>query len=264
MQLGIWLDSQCHTLTQTRSILHENLACWFCHSYVYSLPISDWQEMHDGNSSTGSWNFQVRRSQISDKSKGFIELLLQLSVCDSVPDEDFEEQFQELSSLEDDHVISVIEDESCGKTVTTGSVFIVKKFMRSCSKVGHVEDVVADSGARGLQLGKKVVAFLTDHARSMGCCKVILSTAAWRTGILWQVRLQAGEGSYGSVVRLTLESWFHYWLLVMGCDLYWASMGFGALKLDRSAQAHCSCLGIPDDSNCITRPSPLSAKTGKG
>lgn len=112
--------------------------------------------------------------QITDKSKGFIELLQQLSVCNSVSDDEFKERFQELSTLGDDHVICVIEDESCGKIVATGSVFIEKKFLRNCGKVGHIEDVVVDSDARGMQLGKKIVAFLTNHARSMGCYKVIL------------------------------------------------------------------------------------------
>nr|GEV91316.1 glucosamine 6-phosphate N-acetyltransferase isoform X2 [Tanacetum cinerariifolium] len=41
--------------------------------------------------------------------------------------------------------------------VATGSVFIEKKFVRSCGKAGHIEDVVVDSSARGMQLGKKVI-----------------------------------------------------------------------------------------------------------
>ncbi|KAJ1394507.1 GNAT domain [Sesbania bispinosa] len=118
--------------------------------------------------------FRVRRLEISDKGKGFIELLQQLSVCDSVSDKEFEDRFQELSSLGDDHVICVIEDELSGKIIATGSVFIEKKFLRNCGKVGHIEDVVVDSSVRGKQLGKKIINFLTDHARSMGCYKVIL------------------------------------------------------------------------------------------
>ncbi|XP_057440967.1 glucosamine 6-phosphate N-acetyltransferase-like [Lotus japonicus] len=125
--------------------------------------------------------FRVRNLEISDKGKGFIELLQQLSVCDSVSDKEFEDRFRELTSLGDNHVICVIEDELAGKIVATGSVFIEKKFLRNCiklssncGKVGHVEDVVVDSNVRGKQLGKKIINFLTDHARSVGCYKVIL------------------------------------------------------------------------------------------
>ncbi|KAI9122373.1 hypothetical protein K1719_007062 [Acacia pycnantha] len=118
---------------------------------------------------------RVRKLEISDKGKGFIELLQQLSVCDSVSDKEFQDRFHELSSLGDDHVICVMEDELCGRIIATGSVFIEKKFLRNCGKVGHIEDVVVDSSARGKQLGKQVIQFLTDHARSMGCYKVILN-----------------------------------------------------------------------------------------
>lgn len=116
----------------------------------------------------------VRRLEISDKSKGFIELLQQLSICDSVSDKEYEERFRELSSQGDDHVICVIEDNHSGKIIGTGSVFIERKFLRNCGKVGHIEDVVVDTNARGMNLGKKIIEFLTDHARSVGCYKVIL------------------------------------------------------------------------------------------
>ena len=130
--------------------------------------------MQCGDSSSIEPKFHIRRLELSDKSKGFIELLQQLTVCDSISDKDFEDRFRELSALGDDHVICVIEDDRSGKIVATGSVFIEKKFIRNCGKVGHIEDVVVDSSARGLQLGKKVVGFLADHARSVGCYKMIL------------------------------------------------------------------------------------------
>ncbi|CAI0391846.1 unnamed protein product [Linum tenue] len=95
-------------------------------------------------------SFQVRKLQLSDKGKGFIDLLRQLSVCDPISDEDFEARFQELSSHGDDHLICVIEDERQGKIVATG----------------------------GLHLGKKIVEFLADHARSKGCYKVILDCSS--------------------------------------------------------------------------------------
>ncbi|KAF7148681.1 hypothetical protein RHSIM_Rhsim03G0075100 [Rhododendron simsii] len=123
-------------------------------------------------------SFPVRKLEISDKRKGFIELLQQLTVCDSVSDKEFEGRFQELSLYGDDHLVCVIEDNCSGKIVATGSVFIEKKFIRNCGKVGHIEDVVVDSNARGMQLGKKIIAFLSDHAQSMGCYKVILDCSA--------------------------------------------------------------------------------------
>ncbi|XP_062005118.1 glucosamine 6-phosphate N-acetyltransferase [Rosa rugosa] len=118
--------------------------------------------------------FQVRKLELSDKSKGFIELLRQLTTCDSVSDKDFEDRFMELQSRAEDHQVFVIEDDRSGKIVATGSVFIERKFIRNCGKVGHIEDVVVDSNARGLHLGKKIINSLTDYAHSVGCYKVIL------------------------------------------------------------------------------------------
>ncbi|KAM0037258.1 putative glucosamine-phosphate N-acetyltransferase transcription regulator GNAT family [Helianthus debilis subsp. tardiflorus] len=92
----------------------------------------------------------------------------------SFTDEEFQNRFVELKSYGDDHVIHVIEDLILLKIVATGSVFIEKKFIRSCGKLGHIENVVVDSGARGMQLGINVVGFLVDHARLTGCYKVIL------------------------------------------------------------------------------------------
>ncbi|KZV28433.1 glucosamine 6-phosphate N-acetyltransferase-like [Dorcoceras hygrometricum] len=130
--------------------------------------------MQTTNSSVEEDMFQIRKLEITDKNKGFIELLQQLTVCDSISDEAFRERFYELAKCGDEHIICVIEDYCSGKIVATGSVFIEKKFIRNCGKVGHIEDVAVDSLVRGKQLGKRIVDFLSDHARAMGCYKVIL------------------------------------------------------------------------------------------
>ena len=86
--------------------------------------------MRASNSSSEEQKFQVRKLQISDKNKGFIELLRQLTVCDSVSDKDFEYRFWELSAFgRDDHIISVVEDESSGKIIATGSIFHREKVL---------------------------------------------------------------------------------------------------------------------------------------
>jgi glucosamine-phosphate N-acetyltransferase len=73
-----------------------------------------------------------------------------------------------------DHHICVIEYPSSCRIAATGSVFIERKFIRGCGKVGHIEDVVVDKGARGLRLGQRVVGHLVDHAKATGCYKVAL------------------------------------------------------------------------------------------
>ncbi|KAI3674748.1 hypothetical protein L2E82_51974 [Cichorium intybus] len=134
--------------------------------------------MPNNKDSTNDETYRVRKLEITDKNKGFMELLQQLIVCGPVTDDEFQNRFKEFESYGDDHVICVIEDATSSKIIATGSVFIEKKFIRGCGKVGHIEGIVVDSSARGLQLGKKVVNFLADHARSTGCYKVILDCSA--------------------------------------------------------------------------------------
>ncbi|KAL5716805.1 glucosamine-phosphate N-acetyltransferase [Ranunculus cassubicifolius] len=126
--------------------------------------------------------FQIRRLEKTDNSKGFIDLLQQLTICNSLSDEEFIARFQDISSYGDDHVICVIEDLQLHKIIATGSVFVEKKFLRNCGKVGHIEDVVVDSNARGMKLGQKVIEFLRNHAKSLGCYKVILDCSVENKG----------------------------------------------------------------------------------
>ncbi|KAI3915796.1 hypothetical protein MKX01_013252 [Papaver californicum] len=74
--------------------------------------------------------FEIRRLEISDKSKGFIELLQQLS------------RFEEISKNGENHMIYVIEDEENKKIIATACLFIEMKFIRNCGKAGHIEDVL--------------------------------------------------------------------------------------------------------------------------
>ncbi|CAH8386768.1 unnamed protein product [Eruca vesicaria subsp. sativa] len=126
--------------------------------------------------------FKIRRLDISDKTKGYIELLSQLTVAGSLTDEEFDQRFKEITSYGDDHLICVIEDVSSGKIAATGSVMIEKKFLRNCGKAGHIEDVVVDTEFRGKHLGKQVVEFLMEHCRAMGCYKVMLDCSLENKG----------------------------------------------------------------------------------
>lgn len=114
-------------------------------------------------------SLHIRRLQTSDKDEGFIDPLKQLTVCDSISDEVFVKWFHELSIHGNDHLIFVIEDGSSGPIIATGSVFIERKFIRNCGKVGHIEYVVVDSNFQGKHLGQKIIHVFSDYARSVGC-----------------------------------------------------------------------------------------------
>ena len=60
------------------------------------------------------------------------------------------------------------------RVIAAATLFVERKFIRGCSRCGHIEDVVVDSTYRGLRLGKRVIEALVAAARELGCYKVIL------------------------------------------------------------------------------------------
>lgn len=68
------------------------------------------------------------------------------------------------------------------KVVGTASLILEQKFIRNLAKVGHIEDVVVDSTARGKGVGKRLIELLTQFAKSEGCYKVILDCHVENSG----------------------------------------------------------------------------------
>ncbi|AQK54821.1 putative glucosamine 6-phosphate N-acetyltransferase 2 [Zea mays] len=118
----------------------------------------------------------IRRLECSDHERGFVALLSQLSPCPDLTTSVFATRFAELAAQGDDHIILVAEDPSASdrRILATGCLFVERKFLRGCGKVGHVEDVVVDAAARGRGLGLRIVRRLVEISRDAGCYKVIL------------------------------------------------------------------------------------------
>lgn len=68
----------------------------------------------------------------------------------------------------------VIHDPSTDRVCAAGTLFIEHKYIHSCGRVGHIEDVVVAEAARGRHLGKWLVEALLEEARLAGCYKCIL------------------------------------------------------------------------------------------
>ncbi|CAI5506647.1 unnamed protein product [Closterium sp. Naga37s-1] len=109
-----------------------------------------------------------------DYSKGYMELLSQLTTTGTVTEEQFKDRFALLSQRSLDYRIVVVEDTVSNRVVGTGTLLIEFKFLRSCGKVGHIEDIVVHSSMRGKHLGHRIIQTLTDIAKKQGCYKVIL------------------------------------------------------------------------------------------
>ncbi|CAL5063730.1 unnamed protein product [Urochloa decumbens] len=117
----------------------------------------------------------IRPLDLADLSKGFCELLAQLSPSPPLSEEAFRARFAELAALGADHLVLVAEEVATGRLAAAGAVMVERKFIRRCGLVGHLEDVVVDAAARGRGLGERLVRRLVEHARGRGCYKVILN-----------------------------------------------------------------------------------------
>jgi len=106
-----------------------------------------------------------------DLNKGFIELLSQLTTTGTVSKELFVNRIKTIMK-NPNHRVYVL--ERANKIISCATLFIEPKFIHSCGKVGHVEDVVVDAACRGQRLGKKIIDFLGQEAERLGCYKILL------------------------------------------------------------------------------------------
>ncbi|RCV12233.1 hypothetical protein SEVIR_2G264000v4 [Setaria viridis] len=120
-------------------------------------------------------SYIIRPLDLADLSKGFFDLLAQLSPSPPLSEEAFRARFAELAALGADHLVLVAEEAATGRLAAAGAMLVERKFIRRCGLVGHLEDVVVDAAARGRGLGERLVRRLVEHARGRGCYKVILN-----------------------------------------------------------------------------------------
>ncbi|XP_051188412.1 glucosamine 6-phosphate N-acetyltransferase 1-like [Lolium perenne] len=134
--------------------------------------------------------YRIRPLELGDISKGFCDLLAQLSPSAPLTEDAYRTRFAELARLGADHLVLVAEHAATGRLAAAGAVLVERKFIRRCGTVGHVEDVVVDAAARGRGLGERVVRRLVEHARGRGCYKAILNCAPELKGFYAKVGFQ--------------------------------------------------------------------------
>eukprot|EP01083_Nonionella_stella_P241286 842688_1 len=111
--------------------------------------------------------FIVRRLEKSDYDKRHVELLGQLTDIGKVSRIAYYTAFDtmKLNTLQ---TTFAIEDESKNLIIGTITLIIEQKFVHSCSRVGHIEDVVADANNRGKGLGKLMIEYALNYAEQNG------------------------------------------------------------------------------------------------
>lgn len=117
----------------------------------------------------------MRTLSSNDYDKGYFDLLQQLTAAPRVPEDAF---CSRVRAVKHNHAtVLVIEDTRRRVLVASATLLVESKFIRSCGRVGHIEDVVVDAACRGMGLGALLVRRLSAMAREIGCYKSILDCA---------------------------------------------------------------------------------------
>ena len=113
----------------------------------------------------------IREIEKGDYDKGHLELYKQLTHIN--PENISRSMYNNfVEKLNESHMIFVLVHND--SIVGSGTIIIEDKLIRDISRVGHIEDIVVDGNCRGSGYGKKIIEYLIEYSKKMGCYKVIL------------------------------------------------------------------------------------------
>jgi glucosamine-phosphate N-acetyltransferase len=118
----------------------------------------------------------IRQLELTDYYHGILSLLAQLTTVGEVTFDQYKNHYDEIGK----NVYVMINSDS--NIIATATLLIEKKFIHSCGKVGHIEDVVVDHNYRGKGIGNNMIEYLTEKAIEEGCYKVILDCSESNVG----------------------------------------------------------------------------------
>ena len=114
----------------------------------------------------------IRKIEVNDYNKKYIDLLSQLSIVDS-KDITFENFTNYINTLHNKHMIYVIEKDT--RIISTITIIIEDKIIHTMGRVMHIEDVIIDKSYRGQGLGKILLQYANSIAEKEKCYKIILN-----------------------------------------------------------------------------------------
>ena len=117
-------------------------------------------------------NYNIRKLDSRDYSKGYFNLLSQLTCTDNVEFEKWDKRIEEINQ-NPYHNIFVIEDK--GKIIGSITLIIELKIIRKLSKIAHIEDIVVSEYYRGQGIARKLIDYCIEISKNQKCYKIILN-----------------------------------------------------------------------------------------
>jgi glucosamine-phosphate N-acetyltransferase len=84
------------------------------------------------------------------------------------------------------HKIFVAEDSETNKIVGTTTLLVEPKFINRGMKVGYIEDVSVKKGHEGLGIGKQVIDYVSNYAKTVQHCKKILLYCSEKNKVFYE------------------------------------------------------------------------------
>lgn len=119
-------------------------------------------------------SIQIRKLDKDDFSKGYLDLLCELSDTITEKTGDMFIKVFEQIQRNSNHHIYVLEDTTTNTLIGTVTLIVEPKFIHNGMNVGHIEDVVVSRKVQSKGLGKCMILYLTTLMDEMNCYKFIL------------------------------------------------------------------------------------------
>lgn len=117
---------------------------------------------------------QIRPLARDDHKRGHLKLLTVLTLAPDLSPDAYTAQFDALAACPGTYYTVVFVHRPTDKIITTGTIFVERKFIRGGGMVGHIEDIAVDKTFGGRGLGLRLIRCLEELARGLGCYKTIL------------------------------------------------------------------------------------------
>ncbi|WFD36999.1 glucosamine-phosphate N-acetyltransferase [Malassezia cuniculi] len=115
----------------------------------------------------------IRPLASSDYRRGHLDVLSVLTKVGDPGEEAWVARYNELVKA-GIYNVAVIVSRETDRIVSTGTVFVEPKFIRSLGTAGHIEDIAVDESTQGKGVGKALIAALTAIGQSRGAYKILL------------------------------------------------------------------------------------------
>ena len=113
----------------------------------------------------------IRELKKDDLFNGFLTSLDSLRQVSNIDKEKAVDIFEKINS-NPDYIVAVAELD--GSIVGSTTLLIEQKFIHNGGLVGHIEDVVVNKDFQGQKIGEKIMKYLLEKAKNLGCYKTIL------------------------------------------------------------------------------------------